>query len=246
MKSLSFLTLLMTVIALPACAQQTTENRLNNVLTEACATGDYKYEGIYLGMTEAELAKLGGTEIKRNYPSGGSSSTELAEKTLIFWSTPENESEPVYRISYSKGATATPYTLDQGEVFIQEIENAFGEPKIKSNGKGYHDEGFPRYHYGPDNDVMEEKFKPVGECLGTNRGTIHTQSSLKSINEKKLLQEIGKLSEVCPQQVDAYFDYMTYALQPVIDAHGSKAKLVVEMNCPAYQKISWALKNAAK
>ena len=235
-------------MALPACAQETAEERLNNVVKEACAMGDYKYEGLYLGMTEAEIAKLGGSEIKRNYPSGGSSSIELAEKTIIFWSTPEDESDPVYRISYSKGTTATPYTLDQGETFIQEIESAFGEPKIKSNGAGFHDKDFPRYHYAPDNDVMNEKFKPVEECLRTNknRGTIHTQSSLKSINDRKLLQEIGTLYEVCPDQVDTYYDYMTYALQPVIDAHGSKAKFVVEMHCPAYQKIRRALKNSVQ
>ena len=238
MKLLSFIIASILALSVPAYAQDLNA-QLNGIIVKVCESdGTYEHHRIKLGMSENELAKLGSEPVKVNFPSSGSSSVKVEEKTLIMWSTPETPDQPRYRIDYDRG-TKTPFTLEQAQEFVQERVSVFGEPTIKGEGKSYLDVGFPTLFYGADQKTKREMFQPIRMCLRKNREiSPYEQSSLENFTPRNFKSGLEGLKNHCPEQVDAYFDYMAYSLQPEVYVTTGKVKFVVQMKCPAYQKIS--------
>jgi len=238
MKLLSFIFASILALSIPAHAQDL-NTQLSDVKTKTCESDKaYEHHGIKLGMSESELAQLGSEPVKVNFPSSGSSSVLVEEKTLIMWSTPETPDQPRYRIDYVRGAQ-TSFTLEQAREFVQERISVFGEPTIKGEGKSYLDAGFPTLFYGADKSIQRERFQAIRMCLRQHREiSIYEQQSLESFTPRNFKTGLEGLRNHCPEQLGAYFDYVAYSLQPEVYVTTGKAKFVVQMKCPAHQKIN--------
>ncbi|MCA8887839.1 MAG: hypothetical protein KDA46_03350 [Parvularculaceae bacterium] len=243
MKIFSVVFVSILAVSAPSHAQDL-RAKLNAIKTAACETNaKYEHHGLKLGMSENEVEKLGAEPVKVNFPSSGSSSVLVEDKTYIMWSTPAAPDQPLYRIDYERGAKS-PFTLEEAQAFVQERINAFGEPKIKGEGKSFLDAGYPTLNYSADQAVMNEKFQPVSACMRQGRQiSPYEQMALKNFTPRTFMSGLEALQAHCPDQLDAYFDYMTYSLQPVVNVTTGQAKFRVDMLCPADRKID-AILNA--
>lgn len=243
MKSLLMFAATGLALSLPAQATDLDE-RLKSVLAKACASGGpYAHHGISLGMSQAALAELGSAPVKANFPSSGSSSVRVDDKTLIMWSTPEAPDQPRYRIDYARGATPS-FSQDEARAFVDEQVRSFGEPKIRGEGKSFMDAGYPTLFYGPDDALKRQMYAPVSACLRPQRQiSSHDKAALANFTPRNFRRAVAGLQAACPDQVDAYFDYMAYSLQPEVHVTTGKRKFRIDMRCPAESKIGAILKH---
>ncbi|MEL7111192.1 MAG: hypothetical protein AAGL99_18195 [Pseudomonadota bacterium] len=211
------------------------EQILDALLQEACyqPAERFSHNGLTLGMSQDEIVQFRDGTLRAGFPNRDSSALDLGDKTFIFWTAPDNASDPLYRIDFEKGADRLMKPVE-GTVFTNAYTTKFGEPDRVTEDSW----GFSRLYYGPVKDVRDEKFKSIRDCALSVPELRSQTQHLYRVTGRKFNELREKLATRCPGEIDAYNRYIEYALQPVVEVYVTRAKHRIEMKCPVARTIS--------